>query len=628
VSARLAVRACALMSALVIVGQFPALAATQFAVTLALRQGMNMAYVPVRPSSGLRLATAYNLFGGPADVEAVGALGPDGRFRIYTGSHTAHGGFAVGPSAAVLAWMKVDKAIVVQGWLAPNTLDLAEGWNLVGLPRRSGATRRASDVHALSPAIDRVVSHVGAGPRARLRAYPTVDRVLYAGHGLLVHAARPITLSLVGEPWGPAIDETAAGEASALAFPSAAGWGRYARGGRGGRLLRVTSLASSGPGTLEAALATTGARTIIFETGGVIHRTSPLVVLEPYCTIAGQTAPGDGICIAGAPLVIQTHDVIVRGVRIRVGDDPDGPDADARDALMIGQDDDAGSDRDIHSIVIDHCSFSWAVDETVSVRTPAHHVTVQHSLIGESLNQSIHPKGAHGMGMLISHNVRFVTVYRNLFIHHNRRNPLIMGGAGAVVVNNLIAGWGEYATRIVDEWRLGPINCDIVGNVYQPGDSSGDVPVRVTAGVNRGSRIFLADNAARTEAALAAWAPPHALAQAATYAPIAHVLAARDLTPQMLDNVGAAAPHWDPVDIRLLEDARDGTGRIIDSPADVGGLPMYEPGEAHADYDQDGMPDAWETRRGLDPADAADALSDLDANGYADLEDYINSLLP
>lgn len=192
------------------------------------------------------------------------------------------------------------------------------------------------------------------------------------------------------------------------AFPGAEGFGAYSRGGRGGKVLFVTNLNDSGPGSLREAVDTEGPRTIIFRVSGTINLKSTLQIRQPFLTIAGQTAPGDGICIKGHKVVVDAHDCIVRYIRIRLGDEENVPD----DAFSTY--------RGAKNTIIDHCSASWAVDETMSA-TYVKNVTFQWCIISESLNNSVHPKGKHGYGSLI--NGEEVTYHHNLYAHHSDRVP-------------------------------------------------------------------------------------------------------------------------------------------------------------------------------------------------------------
>jgi pectate lyase len=186
------------------------------------------------------------------------------------------------------------------------------------------------------------------------------------------------------------------------AFPTAEGYGQYAKGGRGGKVIFVTNLNDSGLGSLRGAVETSGPRIVIFRVAGVIDLKSILKITEPYITIAGQTAPGDGICLKGHCLHVDAHDTIIRHLRVRLGDE------------QRTQDDAIAMYKGSRNTIVDHCSASWSVDETLSA-TYAKNVTIQWCFITESLNRSSHPKGAHGYGSLING--------WEVSYHHNPRAP-------------------------------------------------------------------------------------------------------------------------------------------------------------------------------------------------------------
>ena len=199
-----------------------------------------------------------------------------------------------------------------------------------------------------------------------------------------------------------------------LAFPTAEGYGKYSKGGRGGIVYEVTNLNDSGEGSLRAAIEASGPRTVVFKVSGTIILESPLSIKSPYITIAGQTAPGDGICIRRHPLNIRADHVIVRYVRVRLGDES-------------GNDYDAVSSRYTKHIILDHLSTSWSVDECMSIYH-CDSVTVQWCLISESMSKSNHIKGSHGFGGIWGSN--YGTYHHNLLAHHSSRNPRMASGSG------------------------------------------------------------------------------------------------------------------------------------------------------------------------------------------------------
>lgn len=414
-------------------------------------------------------------------------------------------------------------------------------------------------------------------------------------------------------------------EASAQvqAFPGAEGFGAFSTGGRGGQIIEVTNLDSDGAGSFRRACEEQGPRIVIFRVGGTILIDRDIEIEHPYITIAGQSAPGGGICLRGGALRIATHDVIIRGLRIRVGDDPGGPDPGNRDGLGI-----ADSGTPPHDIIIDHCSISWAVDENISLWYEAHDITFQWCIISEGLNNSIHPEGSHSMGMLLgSRNVRNVSVHHNLFAHNMDRSARMREDVEIEFINNVVYDWQYNATRTQS-------NTNIIGNVYKVGRGwTGGKGIKVQD--VPGIRVYVHDNIGpgRPHNSGDDWLAVTGDSLHRADTPVAAVSGIRTddvetLLPLVLDNAGALAPQRDAVDQRVVQSVIDSTGNFIDSPAQVGGWPALSPGTPPADADHDGMPDEWEMVRGLNPADPADASLDRDGDGYTNVEEYLNALLP
>ncbi len=225
--------------------------------------------------------------------------------------------------------------------------------------------------------------------------------------------------------------------AQQLAFPTAVGYGKYTIGGRGGIVCEVTNLNDDGPGSLRAAIETKGPRTIVFRVSGTIELQRPLTIRHPYVTIAGQTAPGDGICIKRHPLNIGADEVIIRYIRVRLGDES-------------GNDTDAISGRGHKNIILDHVSASWSIDETLSIYQ-CENVTIQWCMITESLFASNHVKGTHGFGGIWGNN--YSTYHHNLIAHHSSRNPRFASGAGYNDYrNNVVYNWGYNSCYGGEKW--------------------------------------------------------------------------------------------------------------------------------------------------------------------------------
>jgi hypothetical protein len=411
----------------------------------------------------------------------------------------------------------------------------------------------------------------------------------------------------------------------------------------------VDNLNDDGPGSFRDAVQQKGPRYILFRVGGTIHAQSEIAVVEPFCTIAGQTAPGDGICLVGGRLVVCTHDVILRGFRFRVGDGPGMPST-GRDNLTIGK-----RERATSQVIVDHCSCSWGVDESVSIFGEVRDVTLQWLLNAESLHESIHldeTRGldAHSCALLIGPGACRVTVHSCLLAHHVYRNPRT-GAEKLEFVNNLVYNWkSEGAAFSVPADR--PMTIAFVGNIYRRGPStllrskdgtdrpwgqfSGrkpgrlylhnnltDLPAFLMANTDNAAAIRVLDGAQAvlSESLVGEWPFP------GSGVPVRTIVTVADLD-YLLDRVGALAPRRDGVDARIIDEYRRGAGRIVDSPAQVGGLPVYRSGLAPADRDGDGLPDAWEQARRLNLADPADAAADADGNGYPEIDDFLNSFFP
>lgn len=439
-------------------------------------------------------------------------------------------------------------------------------------------------------------------------------------------------------------------------FPGAEGHGSVARGGRGGRVIAVTNLRDSGPGSLRAAVEAEGPRTVIFRVSGTILLGSPLKISNPYITIAGQTAPGDGIALRKHPIQIDADEVVIRYVRVRLGGES-------------GNDDDAISSRYHKNIILDHISASWSIDETVSLYH-GENVTVQWSLIAESLYESNHVKGHHGFGGIWGSN--YSTYHHNLLAHHSSRNPRFASGCGYTDHrNNVIFNWGINSAYGGERRQQGNpkfSHCvvNVVGNYYKPGPATipGEVSHRIVnpGSSNRGfAEWFVADNFMHGNAAVTTdnWdggVQPQQdqsgvdelrLMEPWPAMPI-HEQSAEDAYRDVLRDAGATLPKRDAIDRRVVEETRrgeatyEGSGYkedhpeidqskpsgIIDSPEDVGGWPDLASAPAPHDSDDDGMPDAWEEKFGLDPGETADLALDSDLDGYTDVEEYLNGTDP
>jgi pectate lyase len=414
-----------------------------------------------------------------------------------------------------------------------------------------------------------------------------------------------------------------------LAFPTAEGYGAGAKGGRGGRVLEVTTLADSGPGSLRAAIEAAGSRTVVFRLGGTITLRSALSIKEPYITIAGQSAPGGGVALRNDPshpgksISVETHDVVIRHLRIRPG--PSTKPAPTHDALSIlgGRD-----------IIVDHVSASWAIDEVIEAWYAPERITIQWSIISEALHHSSHSKGPHSMGVILGSQSTRISLHHCLLAHNDRRSPLIAGGR-VDVVNNVIYDYGQWAALARGD-KL-PTELNFVGNTIKPGPSSerGRHALLINNASPKGVRAFVQGNlrADRPAGAPAGWMVLPAgldknMVPARFDAPLVRSTPAAQAYEAVLADAGATRPARDAVDLRVVSQVKNGTGGVIDSPAQVGGWPALAAGVALADSDHDGMPDVWEQVFGFDPLSPADGAQDADQDGYTNLEEFLNASHP
>ncbi len=453
--------------------------------------------------------------------------------------------------------------------------------------------------------------------------------IVLIGIPMVINALKPET------PKNPSIPRPVETQVGLPVFPGAEGFGTRTIAGRGGKVIEVTSLTDDGPGTLRAAINNPFPRIIVFRTSGIIELKSELQIPYPFVTIAGQTAPGGGVCIKGAGIAIMTHDVLIQHIRVRPGNK--GPvDADINDAISIlGQY--AGQNDDAYNIVVDHISASWAEDETVSTWYGAHDITISWCIISEALNRSRHRKRTHSAGVLIGDSSYHVSMHHNLLAHNDFRNPLISQGGTHDIVNNVIYNWGAIPGEVEDYGSNSFIN--FVGNYFIAGPSTNPGPYEILFPQGN-PRIYVEDNIGphRPDPNMDEWSivgfgwgekgvAPETYRSFTkfTTAPITTDSAAEALD-KVLAEAGAIVPQRDAVDQRVVNDVKNETGSIIDSPDDIGGYPKLASSIPPIDSDHDGMPDDWESKMGLDPKDASDGNGDLDQDGYTNIEEYLHSL--
>jgi len=421
-------------------------------------------------------------------------------------------------------------------------------------------------------------------------------------------------------------------EAKIPVFPGAEGFGTKTPAGRGGKVIEVTTLADSGPGSLREALNTKEPCTIVFRVGGTIEMKEGLFIQNPFVTIAGQTAPGEGIVIKDHGLSVVTHDVLLQHLRIRPGNSGSGKPED-NDALCVLGPNQDGADG-AYNVVLDHLSLSWSEDEILSTWYGAADITISSCIFSEALNKSRHEKGTHSAGVLIGDGSQRVSLHHNLFAHNDFRNPLISNSGSVDCVNNLIYNWGGLAGECYD--RNLPVTLNFIGNVYVPGPSTLDESWELNCGnpkVPHASKIYVEDNLGphcldgRNPWSVALPDTPRSMRADKPFAfPPVTRLKAAEVKEKVLAAAGAFPWQRDAVDKRIVTDVREKKGRIINSPSEVGGYPKLAQESAPEDADHDGMADAWERRMGFNPADATDGNKDHDGDGYTNLEEYLSEL--
>jgi hypothetical protein len=488
------------------------------------------------------------------------------------------------------------------------------------------------------------------------KAYPIVQEQACHGRPYIPWASRPVDLP----------------QAEIPAFPGAMGGGTFSFGGRGGKVITVTNLDDDGPGSLREACETGGVRIVVFYVSGIIRLKTPLIVRAPYITIAGQSAPGDGICIAGETFWINTHDVVIRHMRFRRGE------------TWVGRRDDAIGGNPVGNIMIDHVSASWGLDEDMSIyrhmyndstgkatedKLPTVNITIQNSIFSEALDTWNHSFGS----TLGGENCTFI---RNLWADNAGRNPSIGWNGIFNFVNNVVFNWvhrsadgGDYTAMynfINNYYKPGPAtpkDSPVGYRILKPESGRSKLPYRVygrayvDGNIMEGNERVTRDNwnggvqvedlhDAGIYKDVMKWNKPLPM-------PEFPIMSARESFDYVLDNAGANFPVRDAVDVRITEQVHTGVIKysenvnlgnvpqfkyrrlsqdsykigIITDIAQVGGYPEYK-GVPYKDSDKDGIPDEWETRYKLNPNDPSDAILDCNGDGYTNIEKYINGIDP
>lgn len=485
------------------------------------------------------------------------------------------------------------------------------------------------------------------------KALPTIEKEAKEGKPYIPWAARPTDLP----------------QAKIPSFPGAEGGGMFSFGGRGGKVITVTNLNDRGPGSFREACETGGARIVVFNVAGIIRLKTPIIVRAPYITIAGQTAPGDGVCIAGESFWVNTHDVVVRHMRFRRGE------------TNVGRRDDAFGGNPVGNIMIDHCSCTWGLDENISfyrhmfspgadykdLKLPTVNVTIQNTISAKALDTYNHAFGS----TLGGENCSFM---RNLWASNAGRNPSIGWNGIFNFVNNVTYNWvhrsvdgGDYTAlynMINNYFKPGPLtpkNTPVGHRILKPESGRSKLGYYVFGRVHASGNIMEGYDAITKDN----WAGGIQVQEQANtdgYTenmkwnepfPMPHltIMPAKDAYKYVLKNVGATIPSRDIVDERIIEEVETGKPYyvegldpnsfyqfehrrlpndsykqgIITDISQVGGYPEYK-GTPYVDTDGDGMPDAWEKANGLNPNDPSDAVKDCTGDGYTNIEKYINGI--
>jgi hypothetical protein len=460
-------------------------------------------------------------------------------------------------------------------------------------------------------------------------------------------------------------------QATVPAFPGAEGGGKFSFGGRGGKVLVVTTLKDDGPGSFRWACEQGGARTVVFNVAGIIQLKSPVIIRAPYITIAGQSAPGDGVCIAGESVWMDTHDIVIRYMRFRRG------------STDVTRRDDALGGNPVGNVIIDHVSASWGLDENLSIyrhvykgngkdeKLPTVNVTIQNSIFSEALDRYNHAFGST-IGGLNS------TFLRNLWSSNISRSPSVGMYGDFGFANNVVFNWWNRTADGGDHRSL----YTFINNYYKPGPiTPKDKPIayrilkpetgRDSANRNNYGKAYVSGNFVEGNERVSAdnWAggvqpgddekvAPGLLEkikanQSMIITPFP-ITDAKTAYAYVLENAGATLPKRDAVDKRIVEQVKTGVIQynpkaeelpsskfvkrrlpadsykqgVIIHPDQVGGYPEYK-GTAYTDSDKDGIPDDWEKKNGLNPNDAADSGKYAkNKSGYTNIEEYLNSLVP
>lgn len=464
---------------------------------------------------------------------------------------------------------------------------------------------------------------------------------------------------------------TIAGKSQTLAFPTAEGFGKYASGGRGGKVVEVTNLNDSGEGSLRWALTEAGREnaTIVFRVSGIINigpnpqrkNERSIRAKLKNVTIAGQTAPGEGILIRGGKLNLGgSENVIIRNIRSRLGTLGDTAKSKKENFIEGG----AIGIENARNIIIDHCCFGWSGEENVTMYDN-HYTTLQWCIIHEGLHDAGHKKGVRGYGCQWGGSP--ATFHHNLLVNNDSRSARINGASNPngdknvflEYINNVNFNWGRRNSCYGGENEAGDGStheCNFVGNYYKPGPAHPQDNVLIElSNARKGKQLtspsvwYMKDNVMEGVKTKDSWQlisnktgysveqqKSDRLLQPADYSSyLTKAESAKKAYKKVLAKAGTI--QRDAVEQRIIEDVRSGQPKyqgksankpgIIDSPADADGWPQYGEATPIVDNDHDGMADDWECANGLDPMNPDDRNKVLSKDGYTALEVYLNSLM-
>jgi pectate lyase len=431
----------------------------------------------------------------------------------------------------------------------------------------------------------------------------------------------------------PGDEPTARAATQRKAFPGAQGFGTATPGGRGGRVILVTTLADRGPGSLRAALSARGKRIVVFRVSGTITLRSGLELTSPYVTLAGQSAPGGGITLRVAPcsddaaLGIYTHDVVVRHLRVRRGANTCGGEGDSADGIVVYK-------ENAHDVVVDHSSVSWAVDENLSTYDYAKNVTFSWNIVSEGLSRATHPEGEHSKGVHLSGDRSGrISFHHNLLAHNMDRNPQPTNPGIADIRNNIVYNYGDNAALTSNSH--GEPHFNFVGNWYIPGPDTerSEWELDVYDGTKGAGWAFyvkgnLGPHRKSNDLPQRRTVSPEgrgSMVSAPFPAPATVTTSATTAYDQVLEGAGATRPVRDAVDQRIVREVRARGGRIIDDPSQVGGWPSLPATPPPPDSDRDGVPDTWESEHGTNPG-LKDSNRDVDGDGWTNVEEWLDAL--